>query len=327
MLIMTRRNTCAALLGCLTAPRAFSAPYPERPVSLLVPYPAGGPTDSVARWLAPALRRELGQPVVIDNVGGASGTLGINKFVNGPTDGYQIMVGSPSETLLAPLALASVKHNAGDLRLIAEIARTNVVLLGKKDLGFNSVAQLIDRLRDSAQRELSYGTFGTGSIVHLMFEDFRAQIGGKAVHIPYKGMPQMMQDMMSGQIDLGFVALVGSTLEFIKSGKVIAYMTTSAGRDPSLPNIPSASEVPALKDFQYTLWGGVFVHPKAPGAIVARLTEAVNAAAKDPQYRAALESSGGTVPPPHTLAQAERFYTAEAQRYLRIAKAIRLEPQ
>lgn len=327
MVQFNRRAACTAMLAGFSIPSAFPATFPEKPITLLVPYPAGGPADNVARWLEPHLRRELGQAVLVDNVSGASGTLGVNRLLNGPSDGHQMMVGSPSEIVLAPLALASAKYKAADLRMLAEVARTNLVLVSRKDLGLSSIGQLIARLQDGSLRELAYGSFGLGSINHFMFEDLRMQVGCKATHVPYRGAPPMIQDLIGGQIDLAFVPLLTSTLEFIKAGKLSAVMTTSVTRDRVLPNVPSATEASELKEFEYAIWAGVFVSHKTPEATAATLLAAVNAALKDPQYRAAVEVSGAVVPPPQTPHSASRFYHAETQRYTRIAKAIRLEPQ
>lgn len=327
---MTTSKLRRALLvtGALSLPGLCMAQaYPDRVVSLVVPYPAGGPSDLSARSALPALQRELKQTVIVENIGGAGGTIGINKVLAAPTDGYQIIVGTPSETVLAPLALTAAKYKPDSLRMVAQLSYTRMVLVSRPSLGIKTFEALAAAMRNSTKQELTYGSFGIGSVAHFMFEDLKVQTGGRLTHVPYKGTGPMIQDLIGGQIDLGFVPLIGNVLEMILSGKLYPLMLTDKIRSPKLPDVPAASELKDLKSFDYTIWGGLFVPKSTPEPVVARLSAAMNAVLRDPQYRRITEESGATVPSEQTLAQASALYQAEAEKYQRIAVTIKLEPQ
>lgn len=301
--------------------------YPERVVSLVVPYPAGGPSDLAARSALPVLQRELKQTVIVENLGGAGGTIGIGKVLSAPADGYQIVVGTPSETVLAPLALTAARYKADSLRLVAQLSSTRMVLVSRPSLGIKAFESLVAEMRDASKKELSYGSFGVGSMAHFMFEDLKAQTGARLIHVPYKGTAPMLQDLIGGQVDIAFVPLIGNVLDMIRSGKLHPLMVTDEARNSRLPDVPAASELKSLKGFDYAIWGGLLVPKATPEPVMTRLSAAVNAVLRDPEYRRITEESGATVSPAQTLEQAATLYRAEAEKYRRIATAIRLEPQ
>jgi len=321
-----RRALLAAALSlpgfCLA-----QAGYPDRVVSLVVPYPAGGPSDLSARSALPVLQRELKQTVIVENVGGAGGTIGVNKVLAAPADGYLIIVGTPSESVLAPLALTAARYKPDSLRMVAQLSYTRMVLVSRPSLGIKTFESLVAEMRDPAKKELSYGSFGIGSVAHFMFEDLKAQTGARLTHIPYKGTGPMIQDLIGGQIDLGFVPLIGNVLDMIRSGRLSPLMVTDKTRSPKLPDVPAASELKDLKGFDYAIWGGLLVAKSTPEPVVARLSAAVNAVLRDPEYRKITEESGATPSPAQTLQEATALYRTEAEKYRRIATTIKLEPQ
>ncbi|MES2944411.1 MAG: tripartite tricarboxylate transporter substrate binding protein [Pseudomonadota bacterium] len=326
----------ASLLRCALLATALSLPglcfaqasNTDRVISLVVPYPAGGPSDLSARSALAVLQRELKQTIIVENIGGAGGTIGIKKVLAGSADGRQIIVGTPSETVLAPLALAVATHKPADLRMVAQLSYTRMVLVSRHDLGIKNFSALAATMRDPSKRELSYGSFGIGSVAHFMFEDLKAQTGARLTHVPYKGTGPMIQDLMGSQIDLGFVPLIGNVLEMIRTGKLYPLMLTDNVRNPKLPDVPAAAEFKELKGgFDYTIWGGMFVPKATPEPEVARLSAAMNAVLRDPDYRKMTEDSGATVSHAQTLEQAAALYRAEAEKYRRIATTIKLEPQ
>lgn len=301
----------------------------DRVISLVIPYPAGGPSDLSARSALPVLQRELKQTIIVENIGGAGGTIGIKKVLAGPADGRKIIVGTPSETVLAPLALTVATYKPDSLRMVAQLSYTRMVLVSRPNLGIKTFDALAATMRDPAKSELNYGSFGVGSVAHFMFEDLKAQTGARLAHIPYKGTGPMIQDLIGGQIDLGFVPLIGNVLDMIRGGKLYPLMITDKVRSPKLPDVPAASEFKEqLKDgFDYTIWGGVFVPKATPEREVVRLSAAMNAVLRDPDYRKIVEDSGATAWPSQTLEQAAALYRLEAEKYRRVAATIKLEPQ
>ena len=209
---MKRFKTFGTLLAglLLAAGAAFAqtAAYPSKPVTLMVPYPAGGPSDAMARIFNMALAKELGQQVMVDNLGGVSGALAAQKVLAAPADGQTIFQGGPNELILAPLANAAVKLKSEDFRLVHPVSDSVIVFVARKDLPANSVDELIALARTSADKPLSYGSVGIGSLYHLILESVQASTGTKLAHVPYKGNAPLLQDIGGGQVD--FAVLVYS---------------------------------------------------------------------------------------------------------------------
>ena len=169
--------------------------YPNKLITMVVPYPAGGGSDFVARQIQPELGKQLGQQIMVENTGGVGGAIGVQKVLSGPADGYQLVLGSPMELILAPLGLVSVKYKPEELRLVAQLVTTNMILLTRKDLPVNNVQELIDL---GKTKELSYGSVGPGSLYHLVAERFTQLTKVRTLHVPYKGMAPVLADLMGG---------------------------------------------------------------------------------------------------------------------------------
>ncbi len=171
----------------LVAGAALAQSWPAKTVGLMVPYPAGGPSDAIARIFNAQLGKELGQQVLVENLGGVSGALAAQKVLAAPADGHLVFQGSPNEVILAPLANAAVKLKAEDFRLVHPVADAVMVFVTRKDLPVNTVDDLIALARKSPDKPLSYGSVGVGSLYHLILENVQAETGIKLTHIPYKG--------------------------------------------------------------------------------------------------------------------------------------------
>ena len=199
----------ALLLGCglmlAAAGPARADGFPAKPVNLMVPYPAGGPSDATARIFTVPLGKALGQQVVVENLGGVSGAMAAQKVLAAPADGYYLFQGSPNEIILAPLANAAVKLKAEDFRMVHPVAEAVMVFVARKDLPANSVDELIALARKSPDKPLSYGSVGIGSLYHLILEKVQLDTGVKLMHAPYKGNAPLLQDIGGGQVD--FAAL------------------------------------------------------------------------------------------------------------------------
>jgi len=321
------KRSLFGLLCSAAVLQAAAQSFPSKAVNLVVPYPAGGPSDFVARQLQPELNRLLGQPVIIENVGGVGGAIGIQKVLNAPADGYNMTLGTPMELVLAPLAMSAVKFKPDDMKLVAQLVTTTMVLITRKDLPANNVEELIAMAKKPGAKELSYGSVGPGSLYHLIGEKFAQQTGTKMLHVPYKGAAPLMTDLMGGQIDMVFIPLAGSTPAMITEGKVKALGLTTKTPHPRFPNIPALAAQKGMEGFEFDLWAGIEVPKNTPADVTARLNKAIYEALQNADIRKAYEATGNTVAKPMSPDELARVYNSETARYQAIAKSINLQPQ
>jgi tripartite-type tricarboxylate transporter receptor subunit TctC len=319
----TRRVALAAALAA-AAGGAFAQ---AKPITLLVPYPAGGPSDAIARIMNTPLGRELGQQVLVDNLGGVSGALAAQKVLAAPADGQMIFQGSPNEVILSPLANAAVKLRAEDFRLVAPVADAVMVFVTRKDLGVSNVDELVALARKSADKPLTYGSVGVGSLYHLILEDVQQQTGIKLQHVPYKGNAPLLQDIGGGQVDFAVLVYSAAMGALGDQGKLKVIGQLGAPRSELLKNVPSVSESKSLPKLNYKIWTGFMVPKATPEDVVARLHKAIGATLQDPTVRKQLGEQTQAPAAPLTLAEAARFFEAETARYRAIARQINLQAQ
>jgi tripartite-type tricarboxylate transporter receptor subunit TctC len=315
------------LAGSVLALAAVAQTYPVKPVRLMVPYPPGGPSDAIARILNNALAKELGQQVLVENLGGVSGALAAQRVLSAPADGYYIFQGSPNEVILAPLANAAVKLQAEDFRLIHPVADAVMVFLTRKELGASSVDELIGLARKSGDKPLSYGSVGIGSLYHLILENVQQITSTKLLHAPYKGNAPLMQDIVGGQVDFAVLVYSSSMGAFADQGRLKVIGQLGAQRSDLLKNVPSMTEGKELNRLDYKIWTGFMVPKSTPEPIVQRLHTAIQNALKDPQVLSQLAAQTQAASSPVSLAESAKIYEAEIQRYRAIAKSINLQPQ
>ncbi len=321
-------KSLAVLAGlALAAGAALAQGYPAKPVNLMVPYPAGGPSDAIARIFFNPLGKELGQQVLVENLGGVSGALAAQKVLGAPADGYYLFQGSPNEVILSPLAIAAVKLKAEDFRLVHPVAEAVMVFVTRKDLPVNSVDELIALARKSADKPLTYGSVGIGSLYHLILESVQATTGTKLAHVPYKGNAPLLQDIGGGQIDFAVLVYSAAMGAMAEQGRLKVIGQLGGQRSELLKNVPAASEGQALKNFSYKIWTGYMVPKATPDDVVNRLHAAIGKTLQDPAVRAQLAAQTQVVSAPMTLAESARFYEAETARSRAIAKQIHLQPQ
>jgi tripartite-type tricarboxylate transporter receptor subunit TctC len=321
------RNLIAVLWALTCALSAKAQGYPDRPITLVVPYPAGNAGDLIARQLAPIMRHQLGQPLIVENVVGAGGGIGVQRALAGPADGYMVVFGSPNDMVLAPLAHTALAYRAEQFRLVGVAIDATFVLVGRRQTAKANVDELLAAARRPGARELSYGTFGEGSLPHLIGQDFAARLGLRMLHVPYRGTPQVLQDLIGGQIDLAFVPLAGPVLEHVAGGRLIAYAVTSARRHPLLPAVPTADENAGLIGFRYNSWLGLFVKRDVPEGIVVRMHGALQATLLDARFRQGIEASGSSVAALMTLPEAQQHFNAETSTYRSLAKRVGALPR
>ena len=318
-------SVLTGLLLCAGA--ALAQSWPAKPVNLMVPYPAGGPSDAIARIFFNPLGKELGQQVLVENLGGVSGALAAQKVLTAPADGYYLFQGSPNEVILSPLANAAVKLKTEEFRLVQPVADAVMVFVTRKDLPANNVDELIALARKSADKPLSYGSVGIGSLYHLILENVQATTGIKLDHVPYKGNAPLLQDIAGGQVDFAVLVYSAAMGALAEQGRLKVIGQLGAQRSELLKNVPTASEGQSLKNFSYKIWTGYMVPKSTPEDVVLRLHAAIGKTLQDPAVRAQLAAQTQVAAAPMTLAESSRFFDAETARYRAIAKQINLQPQ
>jgi tripartite-type tricarboxylate transporter receptor subunit TctC len=317
------------LSSLLLAGAAAAQTYPSKAVTLMVPYPAGGLSDVIARTVNTALAKTLGQPVIVENLGGASGAIAAQKLLNAPADGQIIFQGSPNELILAPLAISAVKFKSEDFRLVQMIATAQIGFLARKDLPVNSVDEFLDYARKEAAqgRPITYASVGPGSFYHLLGEHLSAVTHIPMTHVPYKGSAPANQDLLGGQVDI-FLAPFGKAYEELqKQGKLKVLAMLNSERLESVKDFPAITESKNLKNFTFTIWTGYFVKKDTPEAIVQVIHKAITDTLTDPAVRGGLEANSQLVAKPLSLQTVGKAYTDGTAQFRAIAKSINLQPQ
>ena len=315
------------LLATSAIAPALAQTYPTKPISLVVPYPAGGPSDFFARKVQAPVTAQLGQTVVVENLGGAGGSIGLSKVVNAPADGYTVSLGSPMELVLAPMAIQGVRYKPEDFKLVAQFATTNTILAVRHSLNVKTVDELLALARKNANQPLTYGSVGPGSLYHLIGEKFSQVTQVKMLHVPYRGIAPLLNDLMGGQIDMAFLPMAGSIPQTVIDGKIQGLAVTSKTPHALFKQFPPMAAMKGLEDMSFDIWAGVQVHRNTPDAVLNTLNKAFYDAAELPETRKALEGSGNVVLPSRTPAELARIYAGEIERYRAIAKSINLQAQ
>ena len=324
----TRRWLLAAL-ATWSLGAAQAQGFPNKPVTLMVPYPPGGLSDVIARTVNNTLAKHLGQPVIVENLGGASGGIAAQKVLSAPADGYYIFQGSPNELILAPLSNAAIKYKSEDFRLVQMISINPMMMFGRKDLPASNGDELVEYARKAAAdgKPLTYASVGPGSMYHLLGEHLSKLTGIPMTHVPYKGGAPAQQDLMGGLVDI-FISPYGKgQVGLVEDGKIKAVATLAAERQELLKKAPPLNDSKALKGFVFDTWSGYFVHKDTPEPIVQALSKALGEVTNDPAIRASLEAQAMVVPRPQPLAALGKVYTDNTARYRAIAKAMNLQPQ
>ena len=263
---LLRRVLLASAIG-LTLISAQAQNYPSKAISLIVPYPAGGPSDFFARKLQPDAAAKLGQTMIVENIGGAGGSIGLSKLVNSPADGYLLALGSPMELVLAPMAIQGVKYKPEDFKLVAQFASTTTVLAVRNSLNIKTVDELLALARKNTGTPLSYGSVGPGSLYHLIGEKFSQLTKVDMLHVPYKGIAPLLTDLMGGQIDMAFLPLAGSIPQSLSDGKIQGLAVTAKTPHPLFKQFPAMASVKGLEAMDFDIWAGVQVHKNSAGNI------------------------------------------------------------
>ena len=305
----------------LTVHSALAQTWPTRPVTLVVPFGAGGSSDVIARVVAEGLRANLGQPVIVENIGGAGGMIGASRVAKAAPDGYQFVLGNVGTHAQNPSVYRKPLYDAvADFVPVGLVADQSIVLLARKDFPANTLQEFIAYAKAN-QARLQWGSSGVGGSNHLACVLFNAAAGLDVAHVPYRSGAQAMQDLIGGRMDYqcpsGPVALPQ-----INGKTVKAIALLRKNRSPSMPGIPSADEQ-GLTDFDIPSWYALFLPKGTPPAIVQRLHKATLAALETPSVQKGLIDVGSDLVPPEQRSSEYlgKFVAAEIEKWGKVIKA------
>jgi tripartite-type tricarboxylate transporter receptor subunit TctC len=311
------RFLCVAFVVLWSVPVA-AQDYPQKPVRMIVPFPAGGGSDTAGRAIAQRLSERLGQPVVVENRVGAAGSIGAEFASRAPADGYTILLGSTSELTQYPLVNRKIRYDpVRDFVPISMVGTIPLVLVVHSSLPAKSVADLI-RLARARPGDIDFGSAGVGATTHLAVEHFMLLAKVKLRHVPYKGSPQATADLVAGHIQVA-IPTMPAAFPFIQARRLKALAVTTEKRVPVLPDVPTMQEA-GVKGYVNVLWAGVLAPRGTPDAVVKRLHGEIVGALKIAEVRKVLETTGAT-PQSSTPEEFAAFIKSELDKWERVVKA------
>ncbi|MET4576260.1 Bug family tripartite tricarboxylate transporter substrate binding protein [Ottowia thiooxydans] len=296
-----------------------ATPYPTGPVTLVVPFSAGGQFDSIGRAVALAMAADLGKPMIVENTGGAGGTIAGGKVARAKPDGQTLLLYGGNLATAGDIYKTLDYDPLNDFQAISRLSLAPHVIMASPASGITSFKQLRDKLNSGAK--LSYGSPGVGTSMHLTFELVKQQMGLDVLHVPYKGGANVMTDLIAGNIDLGIIA-IGPALSFIKNKKVVPLGLTSKARSKVAPEIPSLSEL-GVTDLDTGSWAGLSAPKATPAHIVERLNQSAHRALQSADLKRMFEEQG-FVATPTTPAQMKQFSVQEAKAFSAVIRNLKL---
>jgi tripartite-type tricarboxylate transporter receptor subunit TctC len=304
-------------VGLSTEVAAQASNYPSKPIRLIVPFPPGGGTDAFARPLAKVLTQQMGQTVVIDNKGGAGGTLGMDLAAKSAADGYTIIMGAVHHTIAVSMYPRLPYNLQKDMMPLTAVSYVpNVVVVNAERMPMKDIGEFMRAVKNSPGK-YNYASVGNGTSQHLAVEMYKTMTKTFAVHVPYRGAGPALADLMAGQVDFMFDGLAGS-MPHIKAGKIVALAVTSAQRSPALPNLPTLQEV-GVKGYEARTWYGLWAPAGIPKDIATRLITEVKRAMQTKEIKdawAALGAElGGDGPEPFA-----KLIDGEIKRWAKVVK-------
>jgi tripartite-type tricarboxylate transporter receptor subunit TctC len=303
---------------------ALAQAYPSKPIRMIVPFPAGGPADIFGRGLAQGMSEQLGQPVIIENIGGVGGVLGVDRALKSTPDGYTLGFNSGSTLSIAPYSFSRLPYDVKkDVALITLVVRVPEVLAVHPSLPVNSLADLVAYAKANPGK-ISYGSAGGGSITHLAMELLKAEARLDMVHVPYKGAAPAVNDLLGGQVVAGIFD-VPILLGHVRSGKLKALSVTSASRAPTLPGVPTTAEG-MLPNVTSDNWYGLVAPVATPAEVQKRIHAAAVAALKTPAVMEQFAKVGGLASP-GTPQEYAAFLAAEQTKWSKVVAAIGFKEQ
>jgi tripartite-type tricarboxylate transporter receptor subunit TctC len=316
--MFSRRATIAAFASLVVSRIAAAQTFPHRTITIIVPYPPGGPVDTVARLLAAAMASDLGQAVVVDNRGGGSGAIGTLAAMRAEPDGHTLVLGTNQTHATNQSLIKSATYDATkDFAAVAGIADIPHVLVVRRELPAADVRALV-ALAKSKPGELNYGSTGNGSASHLAAELFKTRAAVDLLHVPFRGAAPMTTELLAGRVDISFATLP-SVISYIDAGVLRALAVASRRRAPRLPNVPTLAEA-GVAGVEADAWFAMFAPARSPAATIERLHRAVVAGLSGEAAKSAIASQGMTLAlrPP---AEVAAWLPGEVAKWAAVIKA------
>ncbi|KWV46967.1 ABC transporter substrate-binding protein [Bradyrhizobium macuxiense] len=304
------------------APPARAADYPTRPIRLIVPYAAGGPTDVLGRLVGEYLGRDLKQVVVVENKAGAQGAIGAEAAARSDPDGYTLFVTAASIFVLNPLLYKKLPYDpAKDFRLLAVVTDSPMIMEVHPSVPAKTIAEFVAYARQNPGK-LNFGSAGTGGTVHLAGEMFKQMAGVDLVHVPYKGAGPALTDLLSGNIQLMFDTL-GTALPPVRSGMLRALGVSSTERIADLPDLPTIAES-GYPDYSVSVWYGIAAPSKLPDDVADKVKASLDRALNDEAFRASLVKIGFPPLRPKSQAEIDTFVNADRARWAQVVMTLNI---
>ena len=286
--------TFTLAIASAAAPAVFAQAYPVKPITIVVPFAAGGPTDALARLLSERLRKTLGQPVIVDNTTGAGGSIATAKVVRAPPDGYMVSIGHWGSHVVNGAYYTLPFHLLNDFAPVALIATNPQVVVSKHAVPAKNLKELLAWIRVN-QDKLLVGSGGVAASSHMGAVYFQSLIGAKFHYVHYRGGAPALQALLGGEVDL-YVSQVSTVSTQIKAGKIRAYAVTAKTRQAAVPDVPTVDEA-GLPGFHTAIWHGLWLPKGTPRDVVMKLNGAIVEALADPTLRERFENQGQDIPP------------------------------
>jgi tripartite-type tricarboxylate transporter receptor subunit TctC len=319
----TMRLLIAAIAAALVSTTAYAQNWPEKPVHIIVAFTPGSATDVIARALSNELSAKLGQPVIVENKPGAGGTIAAGQVAKATPDGYTLLVNSSGHTV-SPWIYNNLSYDtARDLRGVSLLARQPNIMVASPDKGWKTVADLVKQAKEQPGK-ISFGSAGVGSATHINGEKFKVAAGIDVLHVPYKGTPEVLNDVMGGRVEYFFSPVV-SALSLIRDKRVVALANGSPKRSSVLPDLPTTEEA-GFKNSGYDYWAGLLAPNGTPAAVIDKLNKAVVEALALPEVKERLAKIGGD-PAPTTPMEFDELIVRELAEYRELVKAAGIKAQ
>jgi tripartite-type tricarboxylate transporter receptor subunit TctC len=320
MISTTKRALLASAL-CFVTTAAFAQEFPNKPITMIVPFAAGGPTDIIARVVSENMSKTLGQQIIVENVAGAGGTTGITRGAKSAADGYTIMMGHMGTHGAAPGLYPALAYNPQtDFAPIGLAAGTPIVLVAKKELAAKDMKEFIAYAKAN-QATINQAHAGIGSVSHITCLLLQAQMGTKINAIPYRGTGPAMNDLVAGTVDFMCDQIVSVSAQ-VQAGTIKAFAVATPERNPALANVPTSAEA-GSPEYQVSAWNAIFAPKNTPAPVVAKLSQALTAAVADAGVRKRLGDLGADVPNAERASPAAlaALVKSENERWIPLLKA------
>jgi tripartite-type tricarboxylate transporter receptor subunit TctC len=311
---------CGLVIAAFAAtPNASAVDYPVRPIKLVVPYAAGGPTDVLGRLVADYLGRDLKQTVIVENKPGAQGAIGAEAVARADPDGYTLFVAAGSIIVLNPMLYKKLSYDpVKDFRMLALVTDLPVVMEVHPSVPAKTVAEFVAYAKQNPGK-LNFGSAGTGGTIHLAGEMFKQMAGIEMTHVPYKGAGPALTDLLSGNIQVMFDSM-STALPPVKAGLLRPLGVSSTQRSPDLPDVPTIAES-GYPDYAVSVWYGIVGPSKLPDEIAQKISASLDRGLNDDTFRASLEKIGFPVFRPRSAAAITEFIDADRARWSAVIRA------